>query len=170
MNSMLSLKMFTALSVASNLCLLATHLKSFDISNIDITLYKPPHKRLVIVVTPTYKRSMQMASMTNLMQTLREVPPPIHWVVIEDSEEKSVRIKRLLARSGLMHTHLAIVSPERNPKIWDTKGARQRSYALQHIRHRYADQPDALIYFADDDNIYDVRLFDLIRQVSQFSG
>lgn len=96
------------------------------------------------------------------------VPPPIHWIVIEDSEEKSQYITRLLKRSGLLYTHLTMISPPQKPNATgsDTKAARQRSYAIQYIRQRFSDKLDALIYFADDDNIYDVRLFELIRKVT----
>lgn len=159
-------KLLTFLSVGSNICLFVIYWMKFSVSvHWNENLCKTSENRLIFVVTPTYERLMQMASMTNLMQTLRQVPPPVHWIVIEDNEKKSDRIKKLLKRSGLQYTHLAIVSPVRNPNAWDTKAARQRSYALEYIRLRFAAETNALIYFADDDNIYDVRLFDLIRQV-----
>lgn len=159
-------KLFAILSMVINVGILASYWMKYSACvQGKPSLHKPRGNRLILVVTPTYRREMQMASMTNIMQTLCLVPPPVHWIVIEDSERKSDRIKRLLKRSGLEYTHLAIISPERDPSVWDTKAARQRSYALQYIRLRFYQEKNALIYFADDDNIYDVRLFDLIRQV-----
>lgn len=158
-------KFFTMISIASNICLLSTYLTKFFDFHIDDSLEKSLNNRLVLVVTATYKHSTQMASMTNLMQTLREVPPPIHWIVIEDEKQKSDRIRNLLKRSTLQNSHLAFISSEQNPTLWDMKTAKERSFALQYIRHRFANQTQALIYFADANHIYDVRLFDLIRQV-----
>jgi hypothetical protein len=47
------------------------------------------------------------------------------------------------------------------------KGEEQRNVALQYLKEHHKDfGKDAVVYFADDDNAYDVRLFDnYIRKV-----
>ena len=42
------------------------------------------------------------------------------------------------------------------------RGVHQRNVALQHIeRHKL----DGIVYFADDDNIYSLELFDSLRDI-----
>ncbi|XGW07669.1 hypothetical protein V3C99_010657 [Haemonchus contortus] len=49
-----------------------------------------------------------------------------------------------------------------------SRGWTHRNLALQYIRENYSPQTDAVLYFADDDNSYDVRLFDkYIRKVKR---
>ncbi|ETN79463.1 glycosyltransferase family 43 [Necator americanus] len=48
------------------------------------------------------------------------------------------------------------------------RGWTQRNLALQYLRENYSPDTDGVLYFADDDNSYDVRLFDnYIRKVKR---
>ena len=40
---------------------------------------------MIYIITPTYKRTTQMADLTRLSQTLKLVPN-IHWIVVEEAE------------------------------------------------------------------------------------
>ena len=74
------------------------------------------HKDLttIYMITPTYARWTQKADLTRLSQTLMHVPK-LHWIVVEDSEEKTDLVANLLDRKRhtLMSTHLNIRTAER---------------------------------------------------------
>jgi hypothetical protein len=61
---------------------------------------------VIYVITPTYRRLVQLAELTQLAQTLLQVPS-VHWIVVEDSEELSSGVTDLLQRfDTIPHTHL----------------------------------------------------------------
>ena len=49
-------------------------------------------QKIIYVVTPTYKRSAQIADLTRLSQTLQLVPN-IHWIVTEDATVREKILK-----------------------------------------------------------------------------
>lgn len=57
------------------------------------------------IITPTYRRPEQIPELTRLAQTLMHVPN-IHWLVIEDAQEKTLQVTQLLQRTGLRFEHL----------------------------------------------------------------
>jgi len=127
---------------------------------------KPPptgRSRLntIYVVTPTYTRPTQLADLTRLANTLRLVPD-IHWLVSEDRNTTSDSVAELLAATGLSYTQLAAVRPAELVGKVIGRGVFNRRAALDWIRE-YG-QESGVIYFADDDNSYDVRIFEEIRQ------
>lgn len=65
---------------------------------------------IIYAITPTYKRYVQKAELTRISQTLKLVPN-IHWIVIEDSEEKTDLVRNLLLESNLIFTHLNAKTP-----------------------------------------------------------
>ncbi|XP_067170950.1 galactosylgalactosylxylosylprotein 3-beta-glucuronosyltransferase 3 isoform X2 [Apteryx mantelli] len=128
----------------------------------------PPELPTIYVVTPTYARLVQKAELVRLSQTLLHVPK-LHWVVVEDAAAPSALVASLLAQSGLRFTHLhAPTAPERRRRPGDPawlrpRGAEQRNRALQWLRDTRAPAEPAVVYFADDDNTYSLRLFDEMR-------
>lgn len=119
-----------------------------------------PRKPL-IVVTPTYERAFQAYFLNRLGQVLRLVPPPVVWVVVE-MNAASMETAEVLRKTGVMYRHLVC-----NKNLTDVKdrGVHQRNTALEHIeRHRL----DGIVYFADDDNVYSLELFDAMRDISRF--
>lgn len=64
----------------------------------------------IYAVTPTYARYVQKAELTRISQTLALVPN-VHWIVIEDSEEKTDLVRHLLNDSSLLFTHLVAKTP-----------------------------------------------------------
>uniref|UniRef100_A0A1I7ZFJ9 Galactosylgalactosylxylosylprotein 3-beta-glucuronosyltransferase n=1 Tax=Steinernema glaseri TaxID=37863 RepID=A0A1I7ZFJ9_9BILA len=118
----------------------------------------------IIVVTPTHKRPERLADMTRFSQTLAHIKN-LHWIVIEDGTSKVEAVERILIRSGLPYTYFTATTEQGFPK----RGWTHRNVALRYIRKNYRDyRRGAVIYFADDDNSYDIRLFnDYIRNVKK---
>ncbi|XP_072954110.1 probable beta-1,4-xylosyltransferase IRX9H isoform X1 [Typha angustifolia] len=122
----------------------------------------PPHyNKLLIVVTPTYNRALQAYFLNRLAQTLRLVPPPLLWIVVEMGAA-SPETAEILRTTGVMYRHLVC---KRNSSEVKDRGVYQRNTALDHIeRHRL----DGIVYFADDDNIYSLELFERMREIRNF--
>ncbi|KAK7410422.1 hypothetical protein VNO78_01195 [Psophocarpus tetragonolobus] len=119
-----------------------------------------PRKPL-IVVTPTYGRAFQAYFLNRLGQVLRLVPPPVVWIVVE-MNAASMETAEVLRKTGVMYRHLVC---NRNSTDVKDRGVHQRNTALEHIeRHRL----DGIVYFADDDNVYSLELFDALRDISRF--
>ncbi|KAM0932200.1 putative 1,4-beta-D-xylan synthase [Dioscorea sansibarensis] len=132
------------------------------ISNENDDSLAPPRK-LLIVVTPTYNRALQAYYLNRLGQTFRLVPQPLLWIVVEVGSA-SMETAELLRRTGVMYRHLVC---ERNSTKVKDRGVHQRNTALRHIeRHRL----DGIVYFADDDNIYSLELFESLREIRRFGA
>ncbi|EFX82273.1 hypothetical protein DAPPUDRAFT_49254, partial [Daphnia pulex] len=128
---------------------------------------------VIYVITPTYRRLVQLAELTQLAQTLSQVPS-VHWIVVEDSEELSSGVTHLLQRfDAIPHTHLHGRMPElfrvnasSTPYTSRPRGASNRNRALHWIRQNVQ---SGVVYFADDDNTYDLRLFHEMRHTRKVS-
>ena len=113
----------------------------------------------IYAITPTYARIVQIPELTRLSQTFLHVNN-FHWIVVEDSSKKTQQVKDLLSKCGLKYTHLNVPTPAEVKKF---RGLPQRNLALEWIRINVGQQEEeqeGVIYFADDDNTYDLRLFD----------
>ncbi|VDP59974.1 unnamed protein product [Heligmosomoides polygyrus] len=98
-----------------------------------------------------------------LSQTLNHVRN-LHWIVVEDGATTVNVVDRLLFRSTIPYVYLATTTAPGMP----SRGWTHRNLALEYIRENYSPQTDAILYFADDDNSYDVRLFEnYIRKVKR---
>ncbi|KAJ4850651.1 putative beta-1,4-xylosyltransferase irx9h [Turnera subulata] len=120
-------------------------------------------RKQLIVITPTYNRAMQGYFLNRLGQVLRLVQPPLLWIVVE-MEAASLETAEMLRKTGVMYRHVVCA---RNSSAEDVKdrGVHQRNAALEHIeRHRL----DGIVYFADDDNVYSLELFESFRGISRF--
>ncbi|XP_073946588.1 galactosylgalactosylxylosylprotein 3-beta-glucuronosyltransferase 3-like [Choristoneura fumiferana] len=114
-------------------------------------------------ITPTYARLAQKADLTRLSQTLMLVKK-FHWIVIEDSENKTKLVENLLKESTLKYTHLNVKTKEIKGK-----GVEQRNLALDWLR-KYLKTPEGapgVVYFMDDDNTYSLKVFEEIRKVKR---
>ena len=114
------------------------------------------HSPTVYVITPTYERSSQRPDVTRLAQTLMLVND-VHWILVEDSPKKTVFIQNLLKDMRKKYTHLNVVTSS----MTYLRGMHQRNAGLKWLLAENI--TDGVIYFADDDNSYDRRLFDDIR-------
>ncbi|CAB4297876.1 unnamed protein product [Prunus armeniaca] len=118
-------------------------------------------RKQLIIVTPTYNRALQAYFLNRLGQLLRLVPPPLLWIVVEN-KAASFETAEILRKSSVMYRHLVCSNNSTSAK---DRGVYQRNTALEHIeRHTL----DGIVYFADDDNIYSLDLFDRLRDISRF--
>ena len=138
---------------------------------------KPPisklgYEKTIYVITPTYARTSQQADLTNLAQAMMLTTAPVHWIIIEDtSKDTSTWIRYMLNRchfpSTLLkhHTEKSAVSESAKKKPIPkrpAKGVDQRNSALQWLLKNNITR--GVLYFADDDNTYDWRLFDQVSK------
>lgn len=112
----------------------------------------------VIVVTPTYNRALQSFYLHRLGQLLRLVPPPLLWIVVEMTQA-STETADILRGMGIMYRHLVCTKNLTDVK---DRGVHQRNTALEHIEHH---KLDGIVYFADDDNVYSLQLFETLREI-----
>jgi len=121
---------------------------------------------IIYFVTPTYARSVQIAELTRLGQTLVSIPA-LHWILVEDSISCNPVIGKLLRRLGVSFTHLTSEMPAQylKHKI-KPRGVSSRRAALDWIRKNVY---EGVLYFGDDDNTYDFRLFEEIRDTRNIS-
>ncbi|KHJ80195.1 hypothetical protein OESDEN_20135 [Oesophagostomum dentatum] len=125
---------------------------------------------VIYFVTPTSFRPAQKADLTRLSYALAHVPN-LYWIVVEDALTASGSIGRILKRSRLPHTHLSVKTPANmkmkhsDPSWYLPRGVPQRNAALAWIRTQLSRAKTGVVYFGDDDNTYDLRLFDEIRSV-----
>ena len=124
----------------------------------------------VYLITPTYSRREQVAELTRLGQTLK-LAGNIHWVVAEDSDHCSPLVSSILTRLNISYTHLVSPQPEmyRAAKLkYNPRGVSSRRAGLHWVLNN---SWDGVLYFGDDDNTYDIRLFEQMsttRRVSMF--
>lgn len=119
------------------------------------------------VITPTYKRPEQIAELTRLSQTLKLVPQII-WLVIDDAHELSNMVDGVLKKSGIKYHYDIAPMPARYKSIngFKPKGVSNRNRGLKWLRQNAS---SGVFYFADDDNVYDLELFDEIRYTKKVS-
>jgi len=128
----------------------------------------------IYVITPTFPRPVQKAELTRLANVFLLVPN-LHWIVVEDSPQKTNLVKSFLDRSGLKYTHLNIDTPSemklksKDPHWSKPRGVFQRNEALSWIRDNLLAGDAGVVYFADDDNSYSVELFQQISETKKVS-
>ncbi|CAN4122442.1 unnamed protein product [Withania somnifera] len=118
-------------------------------------------RKLLIVVTPTYNRALQAYYLNRLSEMLKLVKSPLLWIVVE-MNVASVETADILRKTEVMYRHLVC---SKNMTDIKDRGVHQRNAALEHIEHH---RLDGIVYFADDDNIYSLELFESIRSINRF--
>jgi galactosylgalactosylxylosylprotein 3-beta-glucuronosyltransferase 3 len=131
---------------------------------------------IIYIITPTNNRRVtQLADLTRMRNTLWLVPKVV-WILVEDNDYKTDKIKNFLEYSKLDYVHLAERTPDEmliksSEKEWTKpRGVLQRNKAINWLR----DNSDSInlngvVYFADDDNTYDIRLFEEMRYTKKVS-
>lgn len=130
---------------------------------------------IIYIITPTYARLIQKAELTRLSYCFKLVSN-IHWIIVEDSEIKTELVAKFLQNTLIPYTHLNIKTPvkfkmkETDPSWLKPKGVLQRNLALQWLRNTLnLEKDEGIVYFADDDNTYDLELFEEIRKTKKVS-
>lgn len=100
-----------------------------------------------------------MVDLLRLSQTLRLAVDGgyhrrLYWVLLEDNCTQ--RVRQVASRSGIpfAHVHVKNLGKEKNPK--NHRGVEQRNAGLEVVERVGA---EGVVYFMDDDNAYDVQLF-----------
>lgn len=122
------------------------------------------NRTVIYAITPTFTRAVQKAELTRLAQTFLHVRN-FHWIVVEDAPAKTSLVTNFLESSGLIYTHLSAVTPPnyklgRNDPNWKKpRGVEQRNAALKWLRENLKPSNKGVVFFADDDNTYAIKLF-----------
>uniref|UniRef100_A0AC35UG47 Galactosylgalactosylxylosylprotein 3-beta-glucuronosyltransferase n=1 Tax=Rhabditophanes sp. KR3021 TaxID=114890 RepID=A0AC35UG47_9BILA len=113
----------------------------------------------VFVITPTYKRLTRYPDLIRFANSLKLLPF-IHWIVIEDGDKKSLGVSRILKRSGIKCTYFAAKTPK---FVFPKRGWWQRDMAIERLivnKSKFISKHQrGIVYFGDDDNSYDPKLF-----------
>ena len=127
----------------------------------------------IFMITPTYKRLTQKADMIQLCQTLMLVPK-LTWIVVEDSTTKTSLITNILEYCTVQSVHLnekTTTFVSRKKGGGGHRGVDQRNRGLKWIRDNYQSLVSkglkkGVVYFGDDDNTYDLRLFEEVISIN----
>lgn len=85
----------------------------------------------------------------------------LHWILADDTDICNKHIDTLLDRLAIDYTHIASPMPKfyRNTKKSIPRGVANRRAALKYLSKKR----NGVLYFGDDDNTFDLRLFSEIR-------
>lgn len=75
--------------------------------NTNQTLHDSNSIPTIFIITPTHKRLTQKVDLTSLCYTLMHVPM-VHWILIEDSDQRTDLVTNVLRRCDVASTHLVI--------------------------------------------------------------
>lgn len=116
-------------------------------------------RKLVIIITPTStKDRYHGVFLRRLAYTLRLVPPPLLWVVVERQSDSN-EVSEILRKTGIMYRHLVFKENFTDP---EAELDHQRNVALKHIeQHRLS----GIVHFAGLSNVYDLGFFDELREI-----
>lgn len=121
--------------------------------------------KLLIVVTPTRARASQAYYLSRMGQTLRLVRPPVLWVVVE-AGKPTPEAALALRRTAVMHRYVGCcdgLNASASPSV-DFR-PHQLNAGLEVVEnHRL----DGVVYFADEEGVYSLPLFDRLRQIRRF--
>ncbi|KAK7245164.1 hypothetical protein RIF29_39999 [Crotalaria pallida] len=119
-------------------------------------------RRLVIVVTPTStKLPFQAVFLRRLANTIKLVPQPLVWIVVEAKTE-STELPEILRKTGIMYRH--VVFTEEFTEL-EAELNHQRNLALKHIEHH---RLSGIVHFAELSNVYDLQFFHQLRDIDVF--
>lgn len=134
---------------------------------------------MIYAITPTYDRLVQKAELIRLSHTLL-LAKNIHWILVEDSQQKTPLVTKFVKEiqnyGELNVTHLNVMTPPEykmkssDPNWLKPRGVLQRNAGIHWIRDN-SDIIDrkGVVYFADDDNTYDLKLFEEMRSTNRVS-
>ncbi|XP_017133843.1 galactosylgalactosylxylosylprotein 3-beta-glucuronosyltransferase P isoform X1 [Drosophila elegans] len=117
------------------------------------------------IITPTYRRPEQLAELTRLGYTLKHVVNLL-WLVIEDANKTNPLVAHTLDRIGVPYEYMVAPMPEKykQTKRAKPRGVSNRNRGLEYLRHNAT---EGVLYFADDDNTYDISIFEQMRYITK---
>ncbi|XP_071835206.1 galactosylgalactosylxylosylprotein 3-beta-glucuronosyltransferase 1-like isoform X2 [Apostichopus japonicus] len=130
----------------------------------------------IYAITPTFTRPVQKAELVRLTLAFLHVKN-FHWIVVEDSTEKTDLVGNFLQDCGLPFTHLHVKTNEQfqlkstDPNWKQPRGVDQRNAGIEWLlkAHREEKLKPGVVYFADDDNTYSLQLFREMRHTRKAS-
>ncbi len=142
-----------------------------------LTTTSQPSTPNIFAITPTYARYTQKVDLTSLCHMVMHVQN-IVWIIVEDSNEKTGLVADLLDRCKVTSVHLNVRTPpsyrprpgaDRYKEMY-SRGVKQRNLGLGWIRKYCSKMKNCTgpVYFMDDDNKYDLRLFEEVPIVIVF--
>ncbi|KAK3147579.1 hypothetical protein QOZ80_3BG0284110 [Eleusine coracana subsp. coracana] len=135
----------------------------------DAGLADPQQRPLLVVVTTTEStpKGERAAALTRMAHTLRLVPPPLLWVVVEAAADVPATA-RMLRATGIMYRHLAYKDNFTAADVAAGKERHhQRNVALGHVEHH---RLAGVVHFAGLGDVFDLRFFDQLREISAFGA
>lgn len=128
-----------------------------------------PDKKTIFVITPTHSCVTQKIDLNSMCHTLMSVQKVV-WIIIEDSQKPTDLVTKLIQRCNVEIVHLAIPTSSNyraekgKPAHSKSRGVEQRNAGLNWLRENYSSHNcSGVFYFGDDDNKYDLRLFEDIH-------
>ncbi|KAF6134707.1 hypothetical protein GIB67_002108 [Kingdonia uniflora] len=118
-------------------------------------------EQIILITTMRSNDRVQVEFLRRLGNTLKLVPPPILWIVVETYSE-STELSEMLRKTGIMYRHLVY---RENFTDVGAELDHQRNFALNHIEHH---RLNGIVHFADVFNVYDLAFLDEIREIKDF--
>ena len=129
--------------------------------------------KTIYVITPTYTRPSQAPDLTRIAQTLELAAlkyVDIFWIVSEDAPKRSEIVSDIMAQTNLPNVHLLGPRPQTHLDKRSGRGVSNRLAGLNWLRSQFTGTTtEGIIYFADDDNSYDIRVFDEMKNTNGVS-
>ncbi|THU70096.1 hypothetical protein C4D60_Mb08t21460 [Musa balbisiana] len=126
-------------------------------------LERGSERQLIVVTTTQSGDRLQGALLRRLADTLKLVPPPLLWVVVQ-ARAAAPETAEVLRRTGVVYRHLTFDANFTDPAA---EADHQRNVALNHIEyHRLT----GIVHFAGASNVYDLRFFQEMRQIEGFGA
>ncbi|VAH79114.1 unnamed protein product [Triticum turgidum subsp. durum] len=118
-------------------------------------------RKQLIVVTATSVRPHQAYYLHRLIHVLKDVPPPLLWIVAEWPYQSRETVE-ILRSSGIMYRHIVC---NRNVSNIRKIIVCQKNNAIFHIKKHHL---DGIVHFADEERAYSVDLFEEMRKIRRF--
>uniref|UniRef100_A0ACD5Y4C3 Uncharacterized protein n=1 Tax=Avena sativa TaxID=4498 RepID=A0ACD5Y4C3_AVESA len=120
--------------------------------------------KLLIVITPTRARASQAYYLSRMGQTLRLVQPPVLWLVVE-AGKPTPEAALALRHTAVMHRYVGCCEKLNASDSAADYRSHQMNAALEVVEnHRL----DGVVYFADEEGVYSLQLFERLRQIRRF--
>lgn len=114
----------------------------------------------LIVVTPTSSGNMfKEVWLRRLANTLKLVPQPLLWIMVEGQYESNIEVIDILRKSGIMYRFLVSKQNFTDPIA---EAEYKRNIALRHIEHH---RLGGIVHFAEETNVYDLEFFAELRDI-----